>query len=262
MAAVVFCVSACIFVGCGSDNRLEQDAPSLLRSNLEVSGQTLTINGFENAKYSKDGGESWSENNSFAALKFDTTYNICVMYAENEEYRASPSSNVISVKIARPAALTPIIRDENIQMDGNRVAIVGFENASYSSNNGESWTENNVFSNLINGKTYQFRVRINETDTTAQSEPSRIREITIPKLSRSAPLLESSKVIVNASEGVISVVGFGSEAVYSIDGGKTYQTEPFFENLTQGQTYLIAVKYLETKEYSESPWSNIIHRIL
>lgn len=258
---IAFC-SVCAFAGCGGqDSRLEREAPTLTRSDILISGQSITINGFDDVYYSSDGGKNWVDENIFNSLDFNKTYNFCIMYPATTKFLASKSSNIIAVSLAKTPETTPIIKDENVVVNGNSVAIVGFDNASYSADDGETWTNFNVFNDLINGKTYKFRVKINGTATTSQSEPSRPRFVTIEKLERAAPLLTASNISVDNLKAQIVIYDF-QDAIYSIDGGLTFQESNVFEGLSTGKTYKIAVKYVANEMYNESDWSNVIYRSL
>ncbi len=253
---IAFC--ALFLCACGEQ---EREAPDLTRSNIVVVDRTITINGFEDALYSKDSGATWQEENVFAELTYDSTYGICVKYPRTREYLESPMSNVIDIQIVKAPATTPVILSSNVIVSGNKVEITGFTNAQYSADDGKTWSNNNVFSNLLPGHTYSFRVRIMETENTAASAISRAYNVTIEKAEQDAPLLDGDNVALNQSVLNIVVNGYeNANLLYSCDGGQTSQASRVFSNLTPGQTYAICIKYPETDTQKESPWSNIIYR--
>ncbi len=253
---IAFC--ALFLCACGEQERA---APDLTRSNIVVVDRTITVNGFEDALYSKDRGATWQEENIFVDLTYDSTYGICVKYPRTREYLESPVSQVVEIQVVKTPAATPVILSSNVIVSGNKVEIIGFSNAQYSADNGVTWSDNNVFSNLSPGQTYSFRVRILETADTAASAISRPYNVTIDKMEQDAPFLDSDRVAINQSVLNIVVNGYDNiNLLYSCDGGKTSQTSRVFSNLTPGKTYAICIKYPETASQQESPWSNIVYR--
>ena len=257
LPTLLVCLCALLLCACGEQ---ERQAPDLSRSNIVVTNRTITVNGFEGALYSKDSGATWQEENVFSELVYGSTYGICVKYAETDDFKESPASEVVEIQIIKTPAATPILRSENFVVKGNRVEIVGFENAQYSADNGETWSTSNIFANLNFGQSYNFTVRIMETADTGASAVSRAYTITIDKATQDAPLLLSERVIMNENVRNIIVNNYGGNVLYSKDGGVTSQTSNVFTNLTPGATYAICIKYAATDTAQESPWSNIVYR--
>ena len=257
LPTLLVCICALFLCACGEQ---ERQAPDLSRSNIVVVNRTITVNGFEEALYSKDGGATWQEENVFSELVYGSTYSVCVKYKETDDFKESPASNVVEVQIIKTPAETPVLRSDNFIVNGNRVEIVGFENAQYSADNGETWSTSNIFANLNFGQSYNFKVRIMETADTGASAVSRAYTVAIDKTTQDAPLLLSERVVMNENVMNIIVNNYGGNVLYSKDGGLTSQTSNVFTNLTSGSTYAICIKYAETDTAQESPWSNVVYR--
>lgn len=257
LPALVLCCCAFIFSACG-DSRLSREAPSISKANIVVTDKTIRIDGFNDALYSKDRGENWQEQNIFTDLVYNNTYFICVKLKANDEYKESAMSNVIEIKISKTPATKPMIRSNNIVIDGNRATVVGFTNALYSKDGGLNWQESNVFVNLEDAKTYFICVKIKETDTAGASEPSDVYELKMPKIKQDAPLLTQENVVYSEANNLIRVEGFGTNVLYSKDGGLTSQESNIFSNLVHGSTYKICICYKETEIYDVSSWSQIV----
>ena len=125
LPTLLVCLCALLLCACGEQ---ERQAPDLSRSNIVVTNRTITVNGFEGALYSKDSGATWQEENVFSELVYGSTYGICVKYAETDDFKESPASEVVEIQIIKTPAATPILRSENFVVNGNRVEIVGFNN--------------------------------------------------------------------------------------------------------------------------------------
>jgi hypothetical protein len=186
-------------------------------------------------QYSKDGGSTWQSGSTFTGLSAGT-YSVKVRDATNCIF----TQNTVLID---PIALTFTQNTVNVScLGGNNGKITltpsgGNPIYEYSKDGGITWTLNNVFENLT-ASTYDLKVRdVNgciATGSATLTQPSTAITFT-------DSLGFASATCTN--DGLIkfkNVAGGTAPYLYSLDGGATTQSSPFFMNLTSG-TYQLAV---------------------
>lgn len=111
------------------------------------------------------------------------------------------------------------------------------EGYEYSVDGGETWNETGIFKGLEPGKTYTVISRIKGTTETETSEYS---------TKKSSPSTPEVKINIVSEDNIKVQSAEGYE--YSIDGGKTWQDEPNFDNLEPDTEYTIIARYKETDD--------------
>ena len=120
------------------------------------------------------------------------------------------------------------------------IAASGTGTLEYSIDNGTSWQLSNVFSGLSAGS---YTAKIRRQGTTCEvANPSNPVVITTSGAPTIVSVTGSNLSSCTINNGQISIVASGSGGPfrYSIDNGATYQTSPFFTDLSVG-TYSIKV---------------------
>ena len=236
--------------------------PTINNSNLLVEGNKLTIQGFSNAMYSKDVGLNWQDSNVFVNLQNGQQYSLRVKIKETETAGASEPSNVFVFQMPKDKQDTPLlIQDKVIYSENNYVIkIEGYGvNVDYSVDNGKTWQDSNVFSDLTPGSTYYVCVRYKETETLAKSDWSKPVVVSFDKVVQNTPTISTLNI---QQEGYdLRVIGLeNSVAKYSIDGGKTWNADysNLFQNLQIGTTYFVCVQLVETDTHYGTEMSNIV----
>ena len=236
--------------------------PTINNSNLLVEGNKLTIQGFSNAMYSKDGGLNWQDSNVFVNLQNGQQYSLRVKIKETETAGASEPSNVFVFQMPKDKQDAPLlIQDKVIYSENNYVIkIEGYGvNVDYSVDNGKTWQDSNVFSDLTPGSTYYVCVRYKETETLAKSDWSKPVVVSFDKVVQNIPTISTLNI---QQEGYdLRVIGLeNSVAKYSIDGGKTWNADysNLFQNLQIGTTYFVCVQLVETDTHYGTEMSNVV----
>ncbi len=241
---VVIC-TCFMLVGCGKQG---QDAPTLSQNEISVNYQskTITINLDDTFlyEYSKDNGVTWQVEKTF----YDVTpgnYSVVIRYKETDEKQASSKSNVINV-VMKAVLPTPTLISQDVSVSGTTITVKEIENAEYSKDNGTTWQDSNVFSNLQYGSTYQIVVRQKATQDAVESNNSNMITVTIPKLSNAPrPVLTAGNVIVNHETATITVITDLEGIEYSFDNGVNWTDENSLI-ANRGETYKVVIRYKET----------------
>lgn len=240
---MVIC-TAFLLVGCGN---IGQEAPVLSENNISVNYQakTITIN-LDNSsifEYSIDNGAKWQIEKTFSDV-VPGTYSVVVRYKETEEKQASPKSNTISV-LMKDMPATPVLTNENVDLNETTITIDVIQNAEYSINNGTTWQDSNVFSNLVPGNSYQVVVRIKAIGDAVASNVSNIINITVDKLNNTnVPVLNAYDVSVNQETATIFINSSLENIEYSFDNGANWTNNNSLV-ANRGQTYKVVIRFKE-----------------
>jgi hypothetical protein len=225
---------------------------NIITSNVTCNGYsdgsiTLTgaTGGYGSYEFSINGGASWSANTLYSGL-IAGTYNV---HMRDALYPACfvDLDGAINTVISEPLPVTATFSYTNIDCfdaaDGTITisgAAGGQGTYEYSINGGTTWATSNVFNNLIPG-TYNVMVR----DAVYNYCQLSLGSVTITQpVKLSALVLATDVTCYNANDGVIALYnaagGFGTYE-FSIDGGLTWQSIPFFIGLAPG-TYDVHIR--------------------
>lgn len=203
-------------------------------------------NGSGTYEYSKDGGATWQEEDTFTSL-FAGSYNIRIRDKENTT--CNSDITVVSIIQADPLSFTTEQTDVSCNGGSNgtiNVTAVGGSGSGYdySYDNGDSWQAASEFIDLSAGD-YTLLIR-DQSNTTciSSSKIVRISEPTIITFATSQINVgcfggDNGELIITANGGV---GGAGSGTYqYSIDNGATWQDENSFSGLI-ADTYDVVVR--------------------
>ncbi|MEZ5038438.1 MAG: T9SS type A sorting domain-containing protein [Saprospiraceae bacterium] len=202
----------------------------------------LASGGIGNFEYSINGGQTWVANNTFNNLA-PGAYHISV---RNKDQSCPVDYNDI-IEIDYPSG--PNIQDvqtENPTDCGSSTGAIFIQlsesngNFAYSINDGQSWSNSNIFNGLAEGN-YQVKVR-NTNGTCAVAYPA-----TISLVDPSSPAIiavdKNDPTNCEDHNGQINIIaepGTGN-LQYTIDGGQNWQNNALFSNLAPG-SYQVRVR--------------------
>lgn len=214
--------------------------------NINDGSITITaIQGSATLQYSIDNGTSWSTTNYFNGLnqgsyfiKVRNSDGTCVVsYINNPVIITAPSApSITNILVQQP--------DDCVNSWGSITLefIPGTGAPQFTINGGQSWSYNNVFTNLLPG-TYFTGIR--NSDGSCQSisnSPSSIEALDPPEI-----LSVQVSGLIGCTSGLATIFidaqGSGSmDLLYSIDDGLNWQPNPEFSQLSAGN-YYIRVKF-------------------
>ncbi|MFH6960418.1 T9SS type B sorting domain-containing protein [Flavobacterium aquidurense] len=170
--------------------------------------------------YSIDYGTTWSTSNVFNNLGQGSYY---LMIKKD-----NCTSNYISIYMDTSKLAQPNLTITQPGC-GTKGSIKINTTASFYSIDGTNWVTNPVFSNL--SAAYYYPMIKNAQGCVSNSNPVSLQEFYLP-----APTFKTTQPTC----GVGGIITFTStEAQYSIDGGKTWSTNPVFTNLSPNSYYLV-----------------------
>ena len=181
-------------------------------------------------EYSIDAGVAWQVQNTFENLSAGN-YQILVRNINTIE-----CTEAYDLVLESPG-LPEIIMSEIIQPNDceNIVGSISIETipeeVSFSIDNGTSWTDDNIISDLTPGS-YTILVRANDAIDCINSLSFEIEDITPSVISE---LITSGLSDCELEDGSIEIIAQGIALEYSIDGGMSWQQSNVFENLAAGE---------------------------
>jgi len=207
---------------------------------------SITASGDGALEYSIDGGTTWQGFNTFLNLPAATYQvqvrmgTVCVPAAE-EVILVGPNSPVVADVVTNDPATCDI---------QNGVIVISATDGSgeyeFSIDNGQTWQNQNTFTNLPSGA-YQIAIR-NLDGTCFVSDG-----ITTLVGSDDEPMIEDIFVsnpmdCMNPNDGVITIVLSNNSGVfeYSNDGGTTFQADNSFTGLSEGNYQVVVRRTDET----------------
>ncbi len=236
------------------DQPVIQGVLSANPSNCGVNDGTITITAIGGSgvyEYSIDGGFNWNSSNAFTNLG-PGTYNILirnadgtceVAYTSNPVFLIAPNAPIIvDVSFTDPTECG--INDGTISI----TALAGSGSYEYSIDGGLTWQTSNTFTGL-DGGTYSIFVRNIDDTCEVQGAFVELTDKTQPIIT---DISSTNVTDCGISDGTITVFADAGQSIeYSIDGGITWQSSNYFDNL-QGGLYEVTVRNIDgTCEASE-----------
>lgn len=231
-------------------------APTLAAATVN----SLTLNTVENAEYSMD-GKVWQDGPVFKNLDAGTGYTLYqrLKATEDGNYDASPAASAqfsTEYTTVDPGDLSAVLKPQSYPYTGNPIAYqvptishVTKATVTYSVD-GQTTT-----APPTNAGTYPVTVSFTMQAGTAPLDPV-TSTLTITKVEQNAPAAPRASNTATNSITITAIPG----AVFSIDGGKTWQASTIFEGLTPDTAYTIQAKYPGDRNHEESPTSSAIIR--
>ena len=239
-----------------------------------TSPTSITMPVIAGVEYSIDGTQ-YSSNNVFTDLTPNEWYNIYARYAETATHYAGESV-LISVQTQKYQQDAPVI--SLVEATTNSITVTELENCEYSINNGDTWQNSNVFTDLEDNTQYTILARYKETATHYQSSTANLVVSTqIMKVDQEAPVandvgikyFDGDTLEVNNKSGTNYEYAI---AVWTNNIGETnaevvteWQTSPIFENVSSYFENLkngkVLYRHPETSTQNASPTQNVVNRV-
>ena len=221
---------------------------------------SLTLNTVENAEYSMD-GQVWQDSPVFKNLDAGTAYTLYqrLKATEDGNYDASPAVSAqfsTEYTTVDPGDLSAVLQPQTHPYTGSPIAYQ-VPAISHVTRSTVTYTVDGQTTTAAptNAGTYPVTVSFTMQAGTAQLEPV-TSTLTITKVEQNAPNPPRASNTATNSITVTAIPG----AVFSIDGGKTWQASTIFEGLTPDTAYTILAKYPGDRNHEESPTSSAIIR--
>ena len=196
---------------------------------------------------------NWQISPVFSGLKAATEYSVAARIAGTEDQMPGAVSELLIVSTGKYEA-EPLGRPELISVSDTRIevaAVSGQVYAIYKQSTmpeGLNWQSSGVFEKLHPNTEYRIVTKTPETAEYKESMVSEALVVTTQKTPTKAP--EAPK-LTDRSQTVLEVEKKNGQE-YSIDGGKTWQTEGRFEKLKAETDYEIVTRIKETSTAAPS----------
>ena len=196
---------------------------------------------------------NWQISPVFSGLKAATEYSVAARIAGAEDQMPGAVSELLIVSTGKYEA-EPLGRPELISVSDTRIevtAVSGQVYAIYEQSTmpeGLNWQSSGVFEKLHPNTEYRIVTKTPETAEYKESIVSEALVVTTQKTPTKAP--EAPK-LTDRSQTVLEVEKKNGQE-YSIDGGKTWQTEGRFEKLKAETDYEIVTRIKETSTAAAS----------
>ena len=196
---------------------------------------------------------NWQISPVFSGLKAATEYSVAARIAGTEDQMPGAVSELLIVSTGKYEA-EPLGRPELISVSDTRIevaAVSGQVYAIYKQSTmpeGLNWQSSGVFEKLHPNTEYRIVTKTPETAEYKESMVSEALVVTTQKTPTKAP--EAPK-LTDRSQTVLEVEKKNGQE-YSIDGGKTWQTEGRFEKLKAETDYEIVTRIKETSTAAAS----------
>lgn len=196
---------------------------------------------------------NWQISPVFSGLKAATEYSVAARIAGAEDQMPGAVSELLIVSTGKYEA-EPLGRPELISVCDTRIevaAVSGQVYAIYKQSTmpeGLNWQSSGVFEKLHPNTEYRIVTKTPETAEYKESIVSEALVVTTQKTPTKAP--EAPK-LTDRSQTVLEVEKKNGQE-YSIDGGKTWQTEVRFEKLKAETDYEIVTRIKETSTAAAS----------
>ncbi|MDZ7778118.1 MAG: T9SS type A sorting domain-containing protein [Bacteroidales bacterium] len=206
-------------------------------------------------QYSIDGGETWQASGTFEMLE-EGEYEV-VVSDENDCY-TSYSENPVIISDPEEIEISDVLL-ENITCYGQNDGLIeitaegGTGMLQYSIDDGQTWQDDNLFADLIQGQYNILVMDENECNTFYENNPV---EITEPSAVAINEVVAEDITCYGGSDGSIEVDAEGGTGalMYSIDNGSNYQPNNVFTGLSAGEYNVMVHDENECQEtYASNP---------
>ena len=204
---------------------------------------SLTLNAVENAEYSMD-GQVWQDSPVFKNLDAGTAYTLYqrLKATEDGNYDASPAVSAqfsTEYTTVDPGDLSAVLQPQTHPYTGSPIAYQ-VPAISHVTRSTVTYTVDGQTTTAAptNAGTYPVTVSFTMQAGTAPLDPV-TSTLTITKVEQNAPNPPRASNTATNSITVTAIPG----AVFSIDGGKTWQASTIFEGLTPDTAYTILAKW-------------------
>ncbi|NVO18391.1 MAG: gliding motility-associated C-terminal domain-containing protein [Bacteroidetes bacterium] len=187
--------------------------------------------------YSIDNGASWSLNDYFANL-FAGVY---VIKVRDNNCEVAYINNPVIVSNSGGPTITQLNHTDALCGQNNGTISITANGTGilyYSIDNGNSWSQNNMFTNL-QGNSYIIRVKDNNCEIPYVNNPVIVGTIGGATIAQ----VEHTDALCSQNNGMIKITASGGVGTlyYSINSGISWQTGNSFTNLA-GDSYMVMVK--------------------
>ena len=231
-----------------------------------TSPTSITMPVFAGVEYSIDGTQ-YSSNNVFTDLQPNTWYNIYARYAETATHYAGEPV-LISIQTPKYQQDAPVI--SLVEATTNSITVTELENCEYSINNGDTWQDSNVFTDLKDNTQYTILARYKETAThyasdnyqlSVKTEIQKQTQTLSQEIINSIKLKSSDTNYIELTPAQAEGVEYAIAQLNQIDNLLTYPDSipdtdwkdiPRFENLTSNEYFVVYFRLAETDTLLES----------
>lgn len=155
-----------------SKNMTAENAPDLKIKNVNKSHQWVKFdienNNFKPLEFSLDGGKTWQDSPEFNNLNPNTAYNLVYRFKETEFHCASKISKPIEISTKKSPLPAPH-KPKVVNRTNNEIILEDNRLLEFSIDNGKTWQDSCVFSNLKRSTEYAFISRIKGDDDSMPS---------------------------------------------------------------------------------------------
>ncbi len=219
---------------------------------------SLTLKSVENAEYSKD-GNVWQDSPSFRNLDAGTTYTLYQRLKETDDgnYAASPAKSAqFSTEYIGVNLDDLNLQPQSYPYTGIPIAYQ-IPTISYVTKSTVTYTVNGESTTAAPTNVGVYPVTVSfAMQTGAKPLEPVTSTLTITKVEQAAPSAPKASSTGTNTITITAIPG----AVFSIDGGKSWQSSTIFEGLSPDTAYTIQAKYPGDQNRYESPVSSAVIR--
>lgn len=212
-----------------------------------VTDETITIVSIANAEYSLD-GIVWQNSNIFLDLQPAQEYTVYIRIKATAD---TPASEPTQVNVTTDKSTQQVPQVTTPKSTADSIIFEQLAGVEYSIDNGDTWQDENIFSNLLPATEYIILVRYAETDTHYASESVSVQVSTLKNSQGSPQVTQAQEVTIDT---ITMPVIAGAE--YSLNC-EVWQDSNVFSGLELGQTYTIYIRYKETDTHYASDIAQI-----